>query len=291
MTLYRACLACVVSVALVACRDNPKGVLQPLAPLAGLRYVNLVNDTGAVDFRIVNFIGDAPVAGAAAFRTGGSPNGIATNFLPYHWPVEAGRDVDIRVFMNGLDPAVSSTVIFDTTVTFTQNVNYTFYLYGSARTAGGVHALITSDTVPNLTGTQLGFRVIHLGGTAMGNQDVDIAAAAATSPLAGTAQFANIAPGTVTGYITSVAAAAAGYKAVVSTPASRTFTTFFAAAPAGVVGTTTLNPVAGVAVAGSAFSVVIVPASVVGSAAPQTAAYLAPTVLFLVDKKPALTAP
>ncbi len=268
MTWYRVGLACLVSVALVACKDTPQGVLQPQTPLAGLRYVNLLNDTGAVDFRVVNFIGDAPSAGAATFRTGGAPNGIATNFLPNHSPVEAGRDVEVRVFMNGVDPVVASQVVFDTTINLTKSVNYTFYLYGSARTVGGVHSLVTADTLPAAP-AGLAFRVIHLGGAAVGNVDVDFVARTATVPLAGTATFANVAPGAITAYA-NVAVNAGGLKAVLSTPTTRSAflgTTF---APAGTVGTTTSNPVAGTAVAGTALTAIIVPASVAGSPAPQT---------------------
>ena len=287
MTWYRVGLACLVSVALVACKEAKQGVLQPQTPLAGLRYVNLVNDTGAVDFRIVNFIGDAPSAGAASFRTGGAPNGIATNFLPPHSPVEAGRDVNVRVFMNGLDPVVSSKVVFDTTISLTQNVHSTFYLYGSARTVGGVHAYVSTDTLAAPAG--VAFRVINLGGAAVGNRDVDIVSQATVAPLAGTATFANVAPGAVTAY-TNIAVSGT-LMAVATAPATRTPFLFQANAPAGVVGTTTVNPVAGTLVAGSAISAVIVPASVVGSTAPQTAAFLVPAVIFLIDRKPALTAP
>jgi hypothetical protein len=274
MTWYRVGLACLVSVALVACKDTPQGVLQPQTPLAGLRYVNLINDTGAVDFRIVNFIGDAPSAGAAAFRTGGSPNGVATNFLPNFSPVEAGRDVEIRVFMNGLDPVVSSQVVFDTTVNLTAGVNYSFWLYGSARTSA-VHSLVTADTLAAPAG--LAFRVIHLGGAAVGNVDVDILARTATAPLAGTATFANVVPGTVTAY-TAVAVNAA-LKAVMSAPATRSPFLVTTWAPAGVVGTTTVNPVGGTAVAGTTLSAIIVPASLTGSLAPQTGNPTAKTTL------------
>jgi len=266
MTWYRVCLACVVGVALVACQEAKQGVLQPQAPLAGLRYVNLVNDTSAVDFRIVNFIGDAPSAGAAAFRTGGSPNGVATNFLPPFSPVEAGRDVEVRVFVNGLDPVVASKVVYDTTVNLTVGVNYTFYLYGSARTTNGVHSLVTADTLAAPSG--LAFRVIHLGGASVGNVDVDIVPRTATMPLAGAATFANVAPGTVTAY-TAVAVNAA-LKATMSAPATRSPFLVTTWAPAGVVGTVILNPVGGTAVAGTTLSAIIVPASVVGSVAPQT---------------------
>ncbi len=287
MTWFRIGLAFAVTVALVGCEKTKQGVLQPQAPLAGLRYVNLVNDTGAVDFRIVNYIGDAPNAGAATFRTGGQPYGLATNFLPPHWPVEANRDVEVRVFMNGQDPAIASQVVFDTTMQFAANVNYTFYLYGSAR-ASGVHAFVSVDTLAAAP-AGVAFRVIHLGGAGVGNVDVDVADQAATSPLAGTATFANVAPGATTAYANR--AVSGTLMAVASAPTTRGPFVFQANAPAGTVGTTTSNPIAGTAVAGTAISAVVVPASVVGSAAPQTAAYQIPTIIFLIDRKPALTAP
>jgi len=298
MTWYRVCLACAVSVALMACTEAKQGVLQPQGPLAGLRYVNLVNDTGAVDFRIVNFIGDAPPAGAATFRTGGQPYGLSTNFLPPHWKVEAGRDVHIRVFMNDTLPQLASQVVFDTTCTFAENVNYTFFLYGSARGAA-VHAKVTVDTLPAPAG--VAFRVINLGTATVGAVDVDVVAQAAVAPLTGTASFANVAVGAVTAY-TNFAVNAA-LKATATAPATRTPFLFSANAPAGVVGTTTVNPVAGTLVAGTAISAVVVPASDTTHAptdttlfsrsrkAPKTAAFLVPAILFLIDRKPALTAP
>lgn len=305
MTWYRVGLACLVSVALVACKDTKQGVLQPQPPLAGLRYVNLVNDTGAVDFRIVNFIGDAPVAGAAAFRTGGAPNGVATNFLPPHSPVEAGRDVEIRVFMNDTIPSLASQVLFDTTCNFTAGMNYTFYLFGSARSSA-VHVLVSRDSVPTLTGTNIAVRAINLASTVAPtltgpNVDVDFVAQATTSPIAGAAMFGGVAYKAVTNYTTL--AASGTLMAVVSDLGTRTFTTFKANAPAGVLGTATVNPVAGTLVPGSALSIVVVPPSDTTHApadttlfsrtrkAPKTAAYLVPAVIFLIDQKPPLTAP
>ena len=293
MTWSRIGLGVAVVLALGACREVQQGVLEPIPPLAGLRYVNLVNDTSAVDFRIINYVGEAPSAGAANFRTGGQPYGVATNFLPPHWPVEAGRDVHIRVFMNGTTPAIASQVVFDTTCTFTEGTNYTFYLYGSARGAG-VHALVTTDAVPAITGSNIAVRAIHLGSTlapslATANVDVDVVAQATPSPLTGTSQFANLAYKAVSNYVTMPGSAT--LKAVGSAPGSRTFTTFTANLPPGTVGTSTVNPIAGSNVAGTAISVVVVPPSVTGSAAPQTAAFLVPTILFLIDRQPALTAP
>jgi hypothetical protein len=263
MTWYRVSLLCFIGVALAACTKVEQGVLEPSPARAALRYVNLVPDTGAVDFRIIDIIGDAPVSGAASFRTGGQPGGNATNFLPPHFPVVAGER-HIRVFPNSTDPAVASIILLDTTLTFAENVYYTFYLYrGSPR----MQALVTVDTLPAPAG--VAFRVINLGGTAVGNADVDIVAQSATVPLAAaTATFANVAPGAITAYTNL--AVSTSYRGLLSAPAARS--TFLAStyAPAGAVGTATVNPVAGTAVAGTAISAVIVPPSVTGTPAPQT---------------------
>jgi len=206
--------------------------------------------------------------------------------------VEAAREVHIRVFMNDTLANLVSQQVFDTTCTFTEGQNYTFYLYGSARSAA-VHALVTTDAVPALSATQIGVRTINLASTLAPtltgtNVDVDVVTQATTSPLTGTAQFANVAYLGVSSY--AAVTASATLKAVVSAPGTRTFG-FTVNLPAGVAGTATVNPVAGSGVAGSAISAVVVPASVTGSRAPQTTAFQAPTVIFLIDQKPALTAP
>ena len=51
-------------------RDNAGAIVTP-DPVGGLRYVNLVSDTAAMDFRIIDIIGDAPNTVSATFRTGG----------------------------------------------------------------------------------------------------------------------------------------------------------------------------------------------------------------------------
>jgi len=277
MTWFRIGLACVVSVALAACHKTEQGVLQPMVPLAGLRYVNLLSDTSAVDFRIVNFIGDAPNAGAASFRTGGSPNGISNNYLPPHWPVEAGRDVQIRVFMNGLDPAVSSLVVLDTTVQFAENVNYTFFLYGFTK-SGGAKALITADTAPTPAAGKIAMRFLNLAPSFAGaipaladttvKPDFWVGGPTTVAPFAGTAAAVNLAYGAFSGYKSydtsstyrvSLTPTGVPGTVIVAAPVSR-----------GVLGTATANPVAGANVPGTAITAVIVPRSVAGTTAPQS---------------------
>lgn len=262
MTWYRVGLACVMGVALAGCHDTKQGVMQPAEPVAYLRYVNVVPDTGPVDFRIVDIVGDAPSAGAATFRTGGYPSGIPTNFLPPHQSVTAGGR-QIRVFPSSTNPQVTSNWLLDTTVTFDAGVYYTFYFTGTARN-NSVRAFVTVDTLPAPAG--VAFRVLNLGGAAVGPVDVDIVDRATFGPLAGSANFANVAAGALTPYANR--AVGGTLKAIVTAPNTRAPYLFQALAPAGVVGTTTANPVAGTAVAGTAITAVIVPASVAGSAAP-----------------------
>jgi len=259
MTWYRVCLACAVSVALMACTEAKQGVLQPQGPLAGLRYVNLAYGTdgaNAVDFRIINFIGDAPNAGAATFRTGGAPYGASTTFLPPHWPVEANRDVHIRVFMNDTLPELVSQVLFDTTCTFAESVNYTFFLYQNE--GSQTHrAFVTVDTLPGPAG--VAFRAINMAGTSVGALNLDVVAQSAEAPLAGTASFANVAVGATTSYTNF--AVSGTLKVTATAPGSRTPILFSNNAPAGEVGTAALNPIAGTAVAGTAITAVIAPPS------------------------------
>jgi len=287
MTLYRMSMVLIVGVALVACKKVEQGVLEPSPARAAMRYVNLVPDTGAVDMRIIDIIGDAPVTGAATFRTGGAPYGVSTNFLPPHFPVVAGTR-HIRVFPTSTDPAVASQVVLDTTLTFDEGVYYTFYLYGYARTGSTPHiqAVVTIDNPT--AGAGVLYRVLHFAPTGVGAADVDVVTQATTT-LTGTATFPNVAVGGQTSYVN--VAVGTTMKAVVTAPGTRTPFLFSANAPAGTVGTATVNPIAGSAVASTAISVVLVPRSVAGSAAPQTAAFLLPAILFMIDRQPNFTAP
>jgi len=277
MTWYRVCLACVAGVALAACHDTKQGVLQPKEPVAYLRYVNVVPDTGAVDFRIVDIVGDAPSAGAATFRTGGYPSGIPTNFLPPHQQVQAGAR-EIRVFPNSTNPQVTSQYLLDTTITFTAGVYYTFYLYGSAKDANGLHALVAVDTGASPGASQVAFRVLNLAPSLAGaaptladttvRPDVWIKTpdAAIITPFSGSPVAAATPYGTYSAYSNRATGTYwIGLSATGSTNPIGLFTT-----AAGTAGTATSNPVAGTNVAGSAITLVVVPRSRPNTSAPQT---------------------
>jgi hypothetical protein len=75
-------------------------------------------------------------------------------------------------------------------------------------------------------------------------------------------------------------------RVVVTAAGTKTPALFTAKLPRGLVGDSTRNPIAGGSVSGSVLSAVIVPASVVGSTAPQGGAFAGPNAVFLVDRRP-----
>jgi len=309
MNVFRVCAAAVISLSVAGCisHDVDGTGITPDA-IAALRYINLVPDTGALNFRIVDIINNAPNSIGATFRTGGNPYGSGTTLPPPYFPVDAGTR-HIKVFLNSSVDSLATQVLLDTTVTFVENSNYTFYLYGYARTGSTpkISALVTKDDIPTIPAGQFAIRVIHLAPTMTGTPtglatttaDVFVDTLAAGATPVGTPTFAAVAYGEVRPYaFKAVRVAVAGppavpalnYRAAFS--ATTTFTPFFQVdVPTGVVGTSLVNPIAGELVAGTAYTVLLAPRSVAGSAAPQTAAFTAPGAIVLVDQQPARTAP
>ena len=295
MTVKRVWLACVLGAAVAACAKDTTGVLQTPPPLAGLRYFHAVPDTGYMDFRFVDIVSYAPNTVGAAFRTGGNPNGVSTTLPPPYLSVQTGSH-HIRVFKDSVcvsspcssDLKTDSIVMFDTTVTFTQNHNYTFILYGSAR-AKTLHALVLDDTamaLPSDTNSTIWVRTLNLAGdtTGLGVPDVHLTTAAA--PAATDSIFTGPAYLTKTGYKRVKIGALFSYltRTTTLTPVTVTGTL-----TPGIVGTSTVNPIAGALVKNTAMTILILPRSVPGAGVPTT--YANPGVVFLIDQQPPLTAP
>jgi len=277
----------VVAVAFAACKHDGGPFTTAPIPTAGFRYVNLMPDRAAVDIRMIDAVTLATSTFGATFRTGGSPNGVTTVFMPPHLATAAGDHV-VKVFWTSTNPDTAQMVVLTDTVSLTAGINYTFYAYGYV-TAGQtphVQGFVTADTAPDPT-TGVAFRALHLAPAGVpANVDVFINASGTATP-SGTPTFANVGLGTFTGYQSVATGAWQAQVTPVGTPATVTAT---AVAPAGVAGSLTVNPpldpIAGTTQAGSSITAVIVPPSLAGSTAPQTAAFLTPTVLFLIDRNP-----
>jgi hypothetical protein len=284
MTLLRFSVSCGLAAAAVGCARDAT-FTEPLPPLAAIHWVNAVPDTGQQDMRVIDIVSNAGLFDA---------NFRGSNM--FYQRIEAGSRT-VRIFNSSTDPVIASQMLQETTVPVTANASYTFIHAGFART-GGTPArtvLIIPDTPPTPAAGQVAVRAINAG-AGLGNVDVFVVkrpvVATTVDSLPDTRAAANVAFGTA-GVYTTVAAdtAAADTIRVVFTTAGTKTVLAAVVAPAGVAGTTTVNPIAGSRIAGSVLTAVLVPRSVASSAAPQTAAFLVPSTVYLVDRRPPNTAP
>jgi hypothetical protein len=274
MRLSRLTPLIIAVAAIVACgKDN---VTDPgFPPLAGVRFINAVNDTSALDFRAIDQIEFSPVANALAFRG-------ATEFQP----TEA-KARHFRVFVTSSNPAITSHAIVDTTVTFAANTNYTMLLTGSAR--GTVQFVVITENAPATAASQIAVRTSNTSAGAIDNYIVD----SVTTPVSGSPTTANVAPGALSQYVVR----ASGKQAARVTPAGSAAVSASQQGPRAPATLPGERPAAGVDSQGTAFTVVYFPAGVAGSPTAPAAgtnrcggtaplATCSPTVVWFVDKLP-----
>jgi len=270
MNLSRIVALGLVIAAASACGSDE--ITNPSLPaLAGVRFINGLSDSSAVDVRMVDQV-EFSFNGIQnkAFRTGTE-----------HQPVEA-KARHIRVFPNSVNPAITSAFMVDTTITFAANSRYTLLLVRETPTH--VHLVVIDDNVPAPPSGQISIRMVNTTTGAIDSYVVNTFAP--TDPVAPPATIANVAP---LGISTAISRAA-GNAAVRVTPAG---STTVAASQAGPTNTTPTgeNPAAAVNSPGTAFSVYYFPRSVPGTSAPQTTAapnnYTIPGVVWFVDRNPA----
>jgi hypothetical protein len=281
MRFQRLIFAAVIACAVSACAKDVTAVTHTPPPLAYVRYVNVVADTFDMDFRPVDQVGYGTPFINVKFRGLGEGNYQAYQAGSRH----------IRIFLDpapanntvAVDPAVVSTVMVDTTYSFTAGTYYTLFEVGSAR-AGTTKLLIHPDTLPASPAGIL-FRVSNFA-TVQGPVDVYIVADT-TTPLSGAPAVANVAAGTTTAYIAQAPYATPFYMrltvagnqaAVVGSPKGYLL-------QAGSAGTTSADPIFGAGQPGSVFTAYVFDASV-GSTG---AAFATPGVVYYPDVQPPRT--
>ena len=269
-----------LSVAALGACDSDNTVTETNPPLAGVRYIHAVPDTGRLDFRMVDQLefsaNTVEGVGGITFRTG-----------TRYYPVEA-KARKIRVFsFQDSSAATVTQILVDTTITFEANRNYTLLLLGSARATGADRArfVMIEDAPPAAVAANIHYRVYNAGGAPIS------AYVGATATTTGTPAIASLASRTASAYTARPAGALAfGVTAVGATTSLGTMV-----AAAGTAGTETINPVAGAAIAGTAFTVYSFPGAVAGSgavrglSATNTTALLAPAINIFVDRLPPTT--
>lgn len=258
MTAYRLFALCIAALALAACGEDDE--LGPAPPVAGVRFINATGDTGIMDFRVIDIVGESPQFLDNAFRTG----------TPYQ-AVEAGtRRLKVFITPSRTDTVAGAPTMWDTTFSFTAGTNYSVVMAGFAR-AGATPALqmlIAVDDAAAPPAGQFSLRIANVPGSlspySSGPLDV-WAIARGGAALSGPPTVSNVAPASLTGYLNLPV----GTLRIAFTAAGTTAPILFQAnMPTGVAGGGTVNPIGGTAVEGSGLSAIVTSRSVLGSAAP-----------------------
>jgi uncharacterized protein DUF4397 len=272
--IFRLSICCLVA---LGCNDLEQVVDTTTPPTAGVRFINAVPDTGAMDFRFVDIV-ESNAHWNIAFRNNPSTSGGVTSSTQVQYKNTQAGARHFRIFMSGTTAAVASQVVKDSTFTFDAGKLYTVVIWGNAR--GGatpMRVTIFEETVAD-PGAQVALRVINTA-TSVGAVDVKQFADGGTAPA--TPTWAAVAPLSVSTYVT----AAPGQKRFTVEPAGGGAAIVAnALALPGAAKTVDIEALPGTTIAGSAVTAIIWPRSVAGSAAP--AGFTTPAVTFIWDRRP-----
>lgn len=246
-------------------------------PTAGVRFVNAVPDTNAMDMRFVDIVESNAHYGQNFRSNPVTSAGVTTSQLVQYKNTRAGSR-RFRVFLNDTIQSVASTVLKDTTYTFDANKLYTVMMWGAART-GGMRTAIWEDA-PADPGSNVALRVINTTSSAI---DARYYVSGGTAPA--TASWANIPPMSASSYIN---VPPGQYRINVQPAGGGTplFADGLALIGAQKSASGDIEALPGTSVAGSAVSAIVFPRSTAGSRAPQTAAFTNPQMTFVWDKRP-----
>lgn len=265
--IYQLCAVLAASGMLTAC--DPEVVIPTEdIPTAGVRFLHLAPDLGSVDFRFVDLVENSAHYNMA-FRA-------SANF--YYKNARAGQR-HLRVFRASSSQDIAQQVLFDEQVTLEAGKRYTFLIWGYSQGTPGMTFTMLEDN-PDDPGNSIAMRVVN---AAVTHGPLDVRQYPNGGTVPGAASWANVAPKTVTNYVT----ATTGQKRINVQPAGGGATLFTdALALAGAAATIDIEAAPGTTVAGSAVSNFIVPRSVAGSAA---ANFTTPSMISAWDRRPPRT--
>lgn len=274
-------LMCLVpALALAACDDD--GITGPrdVGPQAVVRVVNVVRDTGTIDFRFIDRVENLPSLLGLQFR---SYSGL------YQRTSVGTRPT--RVFPTSTDPVLTQIMLKDTTINLTQNGRYTFVYAGQAGAGQDVLAVIEDPVLPDPGAGSIAVKALH-GAHGVGAVDVyAVAVDSLTQPTPADWEtnnagvIANVGYLTQSGYATLPALASGFYQFVVTAAGDNTplFTATpnlpGEAAPAGA----SYGPQPGVRIAGSVLTLVASSGTIPGTRE-STAANQASSAFLMIDK-------
>lgn len=290
MKVQRLALLAAALGAVSACDDGSDVIVNTPGPLAYVRYVHAMPDTGTVDVRVVD-----QVVNLNCF------NVPYRSVCPYQGVPAGSRHFKVFVASSAGNINVVTTAILDTTITLMENTYYTVVHSGFARTSQtpAQRFCVITDDPGTVAAGRFKVRTMVAAAGFTANQDVHLSkatnAATGPAPAAGSAPIysaANVTGAaacpvptvwfetdTVPSSTTNGGAATLyAYNAGTATPATANVTvTLLSGAPAAGVATA----VAGSRISGSALTAFLFPAGVAGSQAAGAA-----TAQQAIDKRP-----
>jgi hypothetical protein len=191
---------CLAAGVVSACKPE-EVVTTPKQPTAGVRFINAVPDTGAtfgLDFRFVDVVENS-AAFRVPFRNNPQSSGGVTASSGIQYKAAEAGSRHFRIFLDDTLAAVASTVLKDSTVNLEDGHNYTFLLWGNARSSGSdkMRLSVIDETVPD-PGAQVALRVINTTGSA-----IDVRQYVSTGTAPGSPTWANVGPYSISGYVTT----------------------------------------------------------------------------------------
>jgi hypothetical protein len=259
----------IAAATLAACGDNDGVVTETRPPLAGVRYLHASNSAGRLDFKMIDQV-------EYSANTNEGVGGLRFREASRYFSTEAGKPRRIRVFdLSDSSVTTVSNDLVATEITFEPNKNYTLLLVGDASQPKGSQnglRLVRLEDMPAPEVNQIQFRMINASAAAADGW-------VGTAAPSGAPTFANVGALGVTNYLARATATATQTITVGAAAAGATTITATRAVDNGTAGTTTVNPIAGARVSGTAFSMVYFPASVQGSKAEKDLAGAALTAI------------
>jgi hypothetical protein len=270
-------LYCLAAGAGFACK--PAEVVEtPDIPTAGVRFLHLVPDTSALDFRPVDIVENSTFYNVTYRST--------TLFL--YKAARADRPRHFKIFKSPIpsDPpavqiATAQTVIADLdNVALEPGKKYTFVVWGNARASSGPPSMrvtmLTDD--PADPGTQVALRIINASGN-----PIDGRAFVTSSGSPATPTWANVPALSASSYVNVATNASYTFTA---TDVGLTTALASAVAPAGTAQSVDIEAIPGTNIAGSAIVGIFAPRSVSGSPA---ATFTTPGFIFGFERRPPRT--
>jgi hypothetical protein len=265
------------------------------APVAGVRFINAVPDTGAsfgLDFRFIDIVENSD-AYRITFRNTPSASGAVVAGAQIQFkPAKVGSR-HFRIFLDDTLQSIATTVLKDSTVNLEDGHNYTFLLWGNARSTGAdkMRLTVIDETVAD-PGQQIALRVINTGGSA-----VDVRQYPTTGTVPATADWPNVAAYTITSYklvspapikfnVQPAGGGTALFSDVQAIVGETIGTTTGATTGGGCTVGVDCTVIPGSTVPGSAVTVIVFPRSVAGSKASN---FTTPGAVTMWDRRPATT--